>query len=676
MIDSTNIPNRLANEKSPYLLQHKYNPVNWYPWSDEAFNKAKSEDKPVFLSVGYSTCHWCHVMERESFEDTEVAELLNESFISVKVDREERPDIDAVYMRVCQALTGSGGWPMSIFMTPEREPFFAGTYFPKRSKYGMPGFIELLEIIKEHWENGREKLLSPVGDIIHALNEEDKQSEVSQQFTKQLFDRAYRSFSGSFDPKYGGFGHAPKFPAPHNLMFLMRYGIINGNDNALHMALTTLNQMYKGGLFDHIGGGFSRYSTDQKWLAPHFEKMLYDNAMLTIAYMEAYQLTGTELYKKVAESTLEYVMREMTDKSGGFYSAQDADSEGEEGKYYLFTPDEVKSVLGEEDGETYCRFFDITEKGNFEGKSIPNLIGNKDFADWGKRPDELGKKLYEYRLKRTKLHKDDKILTAWNALMICAFAKAYQATGRLKYLSCAENALKFIERNLTDSSFRLMVRFRDGEAKGAGFLDDYAFMAWACLALYEATYDIVFLTRSLHYAKQLQKLFKDPEAGGYFLYAGDSEKLISRPKEIYDGAMPSGNSVAGYVLARLSLLTGQEFGEEEQLEFLASKLSHYPPGYSMSLIAGMQKVYPSKELMCVIETYEELDAFKAKMRRIFIPNLTVLVKAEDNGEQLGRICGFTKDFVSKGRSAYYICENHACSEPVYDLDELIKKLKS
>ena len=369
-------------------------------------------------------------------------------------------------------------------------------------------------------------------------------------------------------------------------------------------------------------------------------------------------------------------MKEMTDRSGGFYSAQDADSEGVEGKYYVFTPEEIKKVLGDEDGETFSRFYDITEKGNFEGNSIPNLIGNIKFEDWDARPHEWCRALYEYRLKRTKLHKDDKILTSWNALMIAALAKAYRATGRKKYLTFAENALKFIENSLTDSSFRIRVRYREGEAKGLGFLDDYAFMAWACIELYEATYDIVFLTRSLHYAKQINKLFRDP-AGGYFLYGEDNEQLISRPKETYDGAIPSGNSVAGYVLTRLRLMTGQqELLDEEQLEFLASGLSNYPAGYTMALMAGMQRVYPTKELMCVIHSYEDLELFKEKMRTVFMPNLTVLVKAEDNDEQLGAISKFTKDYTSKGKSAYYICENHACSEPVYDLEELVKRLKS
>jgi uncharacterized protein YyaL (SSP411 family) len=579
-------------------------------------------------------------------------------------------------MRVCQALTGSGGWPMSIFMTPNKEPFFAGTYFPKHSKYGTTGFFELLNAVASYWEKDRNKLLEPVNDIMEMLKEDETGAEKTSEFDKQIFDRAYNSFSGSFDPKYGGFGHAPKFPTPHNLMFLMRYGVLAGNKNAVGIAETTLKQMYRGGMFDHIGGGFSRYSTDQKWLVPHFEKMLYDNALLVIAYIEAYQLTETKLYKNIAESTLEYVMHEMTDKSGGFYSAQDADSEGVEGKYYLFSADEVRSVLGDEEGERFCKFYDITGKGNFEGKSIPNLIENKDFEDWDKRPQELCKKLYEYRLKRTKLHKDDKILTSWNALMICAFAKAYQATGRLKYLTFAENALKFIENNLTDSSFRLMVMFREGEAKGLGYLDDYAFMAWACLTLYEATYDIVFLTRSLHYTKEMNMLFRDAEGGGYYLYGKDSEKLISRPKEIYDGAMPSGNSVAGYVLTRLSLMTGRDLEDAKQLEFLASRLSHYPAGYTMSLMAGMQRVYPSKELMCVIKSYDDLSAFRTKMAPLFMPDLTVLVKAEDNGDQLGALCEFTKDYAMKGKTAYYLCREHVCSEPIYDLDELLGRLKT
>lgn len=407
--------NELIHEKSPYLLQHAYNPVNWYPWGAEAFEKAKKEDKPIFLSIGYSTCHWCHVMERESFEDSEVAELLNRDFVSIKVDREERPDIDSVYMNVCMAFTGSGGWPLTIIMTTEQKPFYAATYIPKNQKYGTVGMTELLPVIADLWKNKRRELLRTGNEIISVLKE--RKGRKNEKISKKLLIEAADTFKSIFDRKYGGFGAAPKFPSPHNLLFLIRYSYYENDKNALEMAEKTLEQMYRGGIFDHIGGGFSRYSTDSRWLVPHFEKMLYDNALLIYTYAESYQLTKNELYKNVAERTIEYVLRELTDTKHGFYCGQDADSEGVEGKYYTFTPDEVKSVLGEKDGSRFCNSFDITEDGNFEGKSIPNLLKKIAEAD-----NSTLKKLYDYRLRRTSLHKDDKVLTAWNGLMIAALA--------------------------------------------------------------------------------------------------------------------------------------------------------------------------------------------------------------------------------------------------------------
>lgn len=410
MTNTSLVTNRLINESSPYLLQHAHNPVDWYPWCDEAFQKASQEDKPVFLSIGYSTCHWCHVLSHESFEDSEIAALLNDNFVCIKVDREERPDIDAVYMSVCQALTGSGGWPLSIFMTPDQKPFYAGTYFPKNTRYGHIGMRELLLQLSEMWRNERQELLEAGEEIVGYIRSQEEKAEESGQPDWNLLKLAAETFQRSFDKQFGGFGHAPKFPMPHNLLFLLRYGNYMQDNELLHLANDTLIKMYRGGIFDHIGGAFSRYSTDDRWLIPHFEKMLYDNALLAYTYQEAYEQTGNPLFRMITIRTLDYVLAELTDSNGGFYCGQDADSEGEEGKYYSFMPGEIKGVLGVEEGQHFCQSYGISDAGNFEGKSIPNLIENPDFMLVYEKQKEHCHRLYEYRLHRYHLHKDDKIL--------------------------------------------------------------------------------------------------------------------------------------------------------------------------------------------------------------------------------------------------------------------------
>lgn len=600
-----NTPNPLANEISPYLLQHAHNPVEWYPWGVEAFNKAKAEDKPIFLSIGYSTCHWCHVMAHESFEDDGVAEVLNKDYISIKVDKEERPDIDAVYMAVCQGMTGQGGWPLTIIMSPDQKPFFAGTYFPKMKRYNIPGILDILGAITHEWNENREELLKTGDKIINILKHQDKnqrktdESELEGKISEKIIDEARDLFQNNFDNRYGGFGKSPKFPTPHNLMFLLRYYKFNQDQLALDMVEKTLHQMYRGGIYDHIGFGFSRYSTDEKWLAPHFEKMLYDNALLTIIYLETYQITGKELYKTVAENTMTYILREMTNKEGGFYSAQDADSEGVEGKYYVFTPDEIIELLGEEDGKIFNEFFDISDVANFEEGNIPNLIKNNQYESKNGKPQELISKVYEYRLMRTKLHKDDKILTSWNSLMIVAFIKAYKALGDEKYLQVAEKAVKFISEKLTYGNNRLYIRYRDGMSGGQGNLDDYSFYTWALIELYEANFDTTYLDQALKLSNIMKSNFWDEEKGGFYLTSKESESLIYRPKETYDGAMPSGNSVAGYVLIKLSKLTGTSAPKElglKQLNFLAVRAGAYPAGYSFAMMALMMELYPESFL--------------------------------------------------------------------------------
>ncbi|HNW04504.1 MAG TPA: DUF255 domain-containing protein [Oscillospiraceae bacterium] len=557
--DTNRAPNRLIGERSPYLLQHAHNPVDWWPWSEEAFQKAKTEDKPVFLSIGYSACHWCHVMARESFEDEEIARLLNRDFVSVKVDKEERPDIDSVYQAACQEFTGGSGWPATIFMTPEQKPFFAGTYFPKTAWGGMIGLKELLTAVHEEWESDR-AALSASADRITALlrrAEAARTNPLQAGADRELIESAVAFYKGRYDERFGGFGEAPKFPAPHIPLFLLTYYEKSGDRETLAMAETTLLQMYRGGLFDHIGGGFCRYSTDRYFLVPHFEKMLYDNALLILAYCKAYRVTKKTFYRDVAEKTARYVLREMTSPDGGFYSAEDADSEGKEGKYYVLTPREILGVLGPETGEAFCRHYNITEKGNFDGKSIPNLLQSDPFcAEF----DSCLPMVYDYRRGRHALRLDDKILASWNSLMIAALCHLYRAAGDESYLAAAKEAQRFLEKNLCQGD-ALFVSFRAGGRGEPGFLDDYADYVFALLALHGATLEPSFLEKARHFCKRAVAGFYDAERGGFYLYARGGEPLIARPKETYDGAAPSGNSMMAYDLARLSLL--DEGGESD-----------------------------------------------------------------------------------------------------------------
>lgn len=660
--------NRLSKEKSPYLLQHKENPVDWHPWSEEAFQRARQEDKPIFLSIGYSTCHWCHVMAHESFEDEKVAEILNRDFISIKVDREERPDIDAVYMSVCQAITGSGGWPLTIFLTPEQKPFFAGTYFPKQGRYGQFGFVELLERVAYLWKNERQELLRAGNEITGAITQ--SQSSVEKKPDRMIVETAYNQLLRRFDRKWGGFGAAPKFPTPHNLLFLLRYANAMQESDALKMAAVTLEDMARGGIHDHIGGGFSRYSTDEKWLVPHFEKMLYDNALLLMTYVTAYQYTKKEYFADVAHRTADYILRELTDEAGGFYCGQDADSQGVEGKYYVFTPEEIKTVLGETDGEEFCRLYDITDSGSFEGKSIPNRIhGTED--SW-ERTDPRLRKLYDYRLQRTQLHKDDKVLLSWNGWTIIALAKAGQALGEEPYLRAAMKAYQFIRKEMTDENDRLYLRWRDGEAANDGQLDDYAVFGLALLELYRVTFDAVYLQEAIHRAGQMVALFENSQ-GGYFMTAADSEQLIARPKETYDGAIPSGNSVAARVLQRLAALTGETKWQDaaaRQMAFLAAAIGEYPASSCFGVLAMMDALYPHRELVCTAKAGlpDELERHLAEHPA---EDIQVLLKTEGNAELLAQCAPFTQDYPIPGAGAmYYLCENGACKAPAKSFSEL------
>lgn len=480
MPNSKRISNRLAKEKSPYLLQHAHNPVDWYPWGPEAFSRAVSEDKPIFLSIGYSCCHWCHVMERESFEDEEVAQILNKNFVCIKVDREERPDIDSIYMSVCQSLTGRGGWPLTVFLTPDKHPFYAGTYFPKYDSMGMMGIMSLLKTVNDSWHSNRKTLLDSAKKIL-AFEKTDRRS-ADGNITKDIIHDAFSQLKYNFDSKYGGFGSAPKFPSPHNLLFLLRYWYSQKEPYALEIVEKTLDSMKNGGIYDHVGFGFSRYSTDKMWLVPHFEKMLYDNALLAIAYAEALLVTGNSSYSETVHQILDYILRDMTSLEGGFYSAEDADSEGVEGKFYVWTVEEIKEVLGSEDGLEYCKLYDITPAGNFEGLNIPNLIATGALPQDKKTfVEACRKKLFAHRENRIHPYKDDKILTAWNGLMIAAMAYCGKALGEAKYITSAKKCADFLLQKLVRSDGRLLARYRDGDAALPAYLEDYAFLVWGLL---------------------------------------------------------------------------------------------------------------------------------------------------------------------------------------------------
>lgn len=672
-----NKSNRLINEKSPYLIQHAYNPINWYPWGEEAFEDAKKEDKPIFLSIGYSTCHWCHVMAHESFEDENVAAILNKFFISIKLDREERPDVDSVYMTVCQALTGSGGWPLTIIMTPDQKPFFAGTYFPKTSRYGMPGLIEILESVAIQWKNSKEKLINSSDNILKELGKFFVSESNDTKLSEKNLKNGYNQLLKSFDIKYGGFSPAPKFPTPHKLMFLLRYYKMYDETNALEMVETTLGSMYRGGLFDHIGYGFSRYSTDDKYLVPHFEKMLYDNALLVISYLEAYEITKNPLYKDISIKSLEYVFRELTSNEGGFYCAQDADSEGEEGKYYVFTPDEIKIILGEEDGNYFNEYYDITDEGNFEGKSIPNLIKNSNYNKKDEKIDVLAQNILDYRNERYSLHKDDKILTSWNGLMIAALSKAYKVLEDEKYLEYAKKAIDFIYNNLVDSKGRLFARYREKEAKYKAILDDYAFLTYGLIELYESSYEILYLKKAIDLTEAMIDLFFDEKNAGFFLYGKDSEKLIARPKELFDGAIPSGNSVAAYNLIRLARITGKSLFEEiskDVLDYIAGSIISEEINHSFFLIASSFALNKTKELICVIKDESEKEKIKDTLSDMQAFNLTVIIKNEENSSELEELIPYTKDYTLKDNKAtYYLCEGNSCFPPTNNLNEILAK---
>ncbi|CAG0960822.1 MAG: thioredoxin domain-containing protein [Candidatus Methanoperedens sp.] len=676
--------NRLINEKSPYLLQHAHNPVNWYPWGEEAFEKAKNENKPVFLSIGYSTCHWCHVMEKESFEDDDVAALMNDAFVSIKVDREERPDIDSIYMAVCQAMTGSGGWPLNLLLTPDRKPFHALTYIPKESRLGRVGMLDLIPQVKELWNSQRDEVEKAANRNVNALK---PASLAGERLTDDILHIAYEQLLGMFDEEHGGFGHAPKFPTPHNLMFLLRYWKRTGDRMALMMVEKTLCAMRMGGIYDHVGFGFHRYSVDQRWLVPHFEKMLYDQAMLAMAYTEAHQATGKKEYEKTCREIFTYLMRDMTSPEGGFFSGEDADSEGEEGKFYLWTENELRQVFTDEKYKLVKKVFNIRVDGNFpegNGKNIFYLsnpiteVPGFPIADIEKSIESSRSKLFEVRENRIHPGKDDKILTDWNGLMIAALAKASQAFHEPEYAENAQKAADFIITKMRNPKGGLYHRYRDGETAIPGFLDDYGFFVWGLLELYEATFEIRYLQAALEFNEYLLTHFWDAKAGGFFITSDDAENILIRKKDIYDGAVPSGNAVAMLNLIRLGKITADpelERKAEATGQAFSRIVGQAPAGYTMLMSALDFTIGPSSEVVIAgdLQADDTMDMLKA-LRKEFIPNKVVMLRPNEESEIM-RISGYTKSLSSKGgKATAYVCRNFSCRLPVTEPGKMLELL--
>lgn len=628
-------------------------------------------------------------MERESFEDVEVAELLNEHYVSIKVDREERPDVDHLYMSICQAMTGHGGWPLTAIMTPDRKPFFTGTYYPKKQKHGRIGLMEILTQLNDKWKSEHDHVVSVSENIVERTIKQTL-IELKGDVNGAILDLAFEGYVSMFDPQYGGFGKAPKFPTSHNLSFLLRYAKIKNNAQALSIVEKTLDMMHRGGLYDHVGFGFTRYSTDERWLVPHFEKMLYDNALLAITYTEAYQVTGNEKYKTIADQVFSYVLRDMTGIEGGFYCAEDADSEGVEGKFYVWTPEEVIEVLGLEEGNLINRIYDITDSGNFEEVNIPNLLegGLDHYAAMTDMPLEQLEakvsaslhKLFVHREARIHPYKDDKILTSWNGLMIAAFAIAARAFKKTEYADAAERATDFVMRRLRREDGRLLARYRDGESAYLGYVDDYAFMVWALIELYETTFNTTYLQQALELNEQMVDLFWDQEKGGLFFYGHDAEQLFTRNKETYDGAIPSGNSVAAMNFIRLARMTGDlrlEALFDKQVKACSGSVERYPAGHSIMLIAILHAYEPSREIV-VAGAMEDpkLQEMITEIRSKFLPNTVLMINPNDEtGEEARKLLPVIADKTTvNGQPAIYICENYACQAPITEMEQLLKML--
>ena len=667
-------PNRLINEKSPYLLQHAYNPVDWYPWGEDAFEAAKAQDKPVFVSIGYSACHWCHVMENESFEDDAVAALMNEAFVCVKVDREERPDLDSAYMTVCQMMGRSCGWPLNIIMTSEKSPFFATSYIPKNSRFGLAGMVDLIPQIEDIWKKRRSDLENLGNDIKHKIEILEKRT-LGEKLGKDVLDDAYEKLVLSFDEENGGFGRAPKFPTPHKLLFLLRYWNRTKEKNALAMAEKTLRAMRIGGIFDQVGFGFHRYSTDSEWLVPHFEKMLYDQALLALAYTEAFQATGAGKFKVTAKEILEYVLRELASPEGGFYAAEDADSEGEEGKFYLWTEEEIRKAVAPEDAELAVRLFGVKTEGNYveagrrrNGKNILHLAKplEQGASESQLTVDELIGKLgkicnllFKAREKRVHPTKDDKILVDWNGLMIAALAKASRVFSEPRYLQAAVKATGFIFEKMKDENGTLYHRYAKGERAIAAFLDDYAFIVWALVEIYESNFEESYLQTAAELTNAMISRFWDEENAGFHFTAKGADDAVPRRKQVYDGALPSGNSVTLLNMLRLALLTGDtKYGElaDQIINVFSEDVKNAPAAHTFMLLGVDFSVGPADNVVLVGDPQEEsLENMLSAVKSGYLPNKVVSLRQPDKGA-----LGYEK---IDGKATAYVCRGQTCMPP-------------
>ncbi|MGI8544192.1 MAG: thioredoxin domain-containing protein [Aridibacter sp.] len=673
--------NNLINETSPYLLQHAHNPVDWYAWNDQALAKAKAEDKPILLSIGYSACHWCHVMEHESFEDEKIAEIMNEYFVNIKVDMEERPDLDKIYMNFVQLTTGSGGWPMTVFLTPDQKPFFGGTYFPPTPRYQMPSFEQILLSIHNAWMERRDEILHSANDVLGEIHRIGLAENASENLSNDQLHSAFQNCVGNFDAANGGFGGTPKFPPTMTLEFLLRFYQRTGNENALNMVIRTCDKMALGGIYDQLGGGFHRYSVDAIWLTPHFEKMLYDNAQLVRIYLHLFQITKSEFYKKIAVETLEYVKREMLDEKGGFFSAQDADSEGVEGKFFVWTPEEINEILGEKESAPFLFYYDITEDGNFEKKNILNIKNSLvETADVFKMSDKdlrnlldvSKEKLFYEREKRIKPFRDEKVLTAWNGLMLAAFAEAAAILDSDDYLEIAKNNADFIIENMQTDG-RLLRSWKDGEAKLNAYLEDYANFADGLFKLFEVSGDVKYLKESKRLADLLISEFWDADAGGFYFTSNDHEELVVRSKDYTDNATPSGNSVAADVLLKLSKV----FGDEKYhrfataiLRLVSPQIRRYPAAFGRVLSTLEFYLDSAKEIVIIGEKKNELERFVFDN---YLPNKVVVLSDEPEKDSnfIPLLEGRNK--INEKPTAY-VCQNFTCQKPVNSVEELSKLL--
>jgi len=665
--------NRLIGETSPYLLQHAHNPVDWYAWGEEAFEKAKAENKAVLVSIGYSACHWCHVMEHESFEDEATAKIQNEHFINIKVDMEERPDVDQIYMNFVQLTTGRGGWPMNVFLTPDKRPFFGGTYFPPSPRYGMPSWRQILLSISEAYRDRRDELENSADEIVDELRRLSIAQAAPESLSNDLLDHAFQSLTRTFDAVNGGFGGAPKFPPAMSLEFLLRFHHRTGDEHALQIVTHTLDKMAGGGIYDQLGGGFHRYAVDATWLVPHFEKMLYDNAQLARVYLHAYQVTGNELYKRITVETLDYIDREMLDASGGFYSTQDADSEGEEGKFFVWTPDEIAEVLGG-DAVEFNRHYDVTAGGNFEGKNILNI---KNPAALPTCPDsdrfgDSRRKLFDRRETRIKPGRDEKVLTAWNGLMMAAFADAAGALDSVEYLEIAKKNATFILSEL-ERDGRLLRTWKNGQAKLNGYLEDHANVADGLLELYRVSGDIEYLAGARQLADRMIAEFWDEESGGFFFTSNDHEELVVRNKDFYDNATPSGNSVAADVMLRLAKLTGDDRYERfavTVLRLVASQIRRHPQGFGRALSALEFHLGATREVAIIGPRPNDLER---QVLQTYLPDAVVALSS-DPASGAASVPWLEGRTAVEDKPAAYVCENFVCQRPVTTTGELSKLL--